>query len=210
MSNVDFVIGRCRHRCIWRGAFLGLSYLLVGDRLRLARDVVKLAHRRWASDDGLSFDQWLSQHSRSADLRERFWDVILVSALSETADRMAVPHARKVFVDGFLANRDGWRVQIPTVPLDELYGRRLTEWLTQQGVTVRTLAGVSQLRAGEESRSQHLVWSNQSGRSCQSAIGPFAIGRGHRSETSSLSRSRGIGRPICFPRASCSTSRSPA
>lgn len=128
------------------GAFLGLSYFSRRDRMRLCLDVARLAHRRWSVDTGLSFDDWLAKHSRTAHLRERFWDVILVSALSETADRIAVPHARKVFVDGFLANRDGWRVQIPTVPLDELYGRRLIDWLTQRGVAVRMLAGVGRLK----------------------------------------------------------------
>jgi squalene-associated FAD-dependent desaturase len=126
-------------------AFDSLTWFSKNERRRLMRDVARLAHRRWSIDRGLSFEGWLAEHARTADLRERFWDVLLVSALSETAGRISVPHARKVFVDGFLAHRDGWRVQIPTVPLDELYGRRLTDWLSERGVSVTTGAGVARL-----------------------------------------------------------------
>lgn len=127
------------------GSFLGLCYLTLMQRLRLCRDVTRLAHRRWKDAADLSFEDWLVRHSRTADLRQHFWDVILVSALSETADRISVPAARKVFVDGFLASRSGWRVQIPRVPLDELYGQQLRDWLTSRGSVIRTLAGVAAL-----------------------------------------------------------------
>lgn len=150
-------------------AFGSLTWFSKDERRRLMRDVARLAHRRWSVDRGLSFEQWLAEHSRTADLRERFWDVILVSALSESAGRISVPHARKVFVDGFLAHRDGWRVQIPTVPLDELYGRRLTDWLSARGVRVTTGAGVAgleeqdclvtgiRLRSGEQIRADEVI-----------------------------------------------------
>src|SRR5690606_27349531 len=52
-------------------------------------------------------------------------------------------------VDGFLANRTAWRVHLPTVPLDELYGRRVTDWLQSRGATVRTQAGVARLEEHE-------------------------------------------------------------
>jgi squalene-associated FAD-dependent desaturase len=78
---------------------------------------------------------------------------MLVSALSETLDRIAVPAARKVFVDAFLANREGWRVEIPTVPLDELYGSHLTEWLTRRGVTIRLQSGAGRLLIDEDTAS---------------------------------------------------------
>ena len=37
--------------------------------------------------------------------------------------------ARKVFLDGFLRNRYGFQMEIPLVPLGELYGTRLETWL---------------------------------------------------------------------------------
>jgi squalene-associated FAD-dependent desaturase len=125
--------------------FLRLRYLSLSERLRLSRDLRELAHPRWVAADDRSFAAWLTEPGRSADLRDRFWDVVLVSALSESAERIALPYARQVFVDGFLGHRRAWRVQIPTVPLEELYGARLIEWLTARGGTVRVQSGVTGL-----------------------------------------------------------------
>ncbi len=51
-------------------------------------------------------------------------------------------YARKVFLDGFLRNRDGFQLELPLVPLGELYGTRLESWLRDQGVTVHLKTGV--------------------------------------------------------------------
>jgi uncharacterized protein with NAD-binding domain and iron-sulfur cluster len=94
---------------------------------------------------------------------------VLVSSLSETLDRIDVASARKVLVDAFLSNRAGWQVQIPTVPLDVLYGTHLTGWLTARGASVRLQAGADRLtiengravgvvlRAGEMVEADHVV-----------------------------------------------------
>jgi uncharacterized protein with NAD-binding domain and iron-sulfur cluster len=68
-----------------------------------------------------------------------------VSALSETLDRIDVGHARKVFVDGFVANRHGWEVWLPTAHLDELYGARLERWLKSRNVEPRLQCGVKRI-----------------------------------------------------------------
>ncbi|TXT28777.1 MAG: squalene-associated FAD-dependent desaturase, partial [Planctomycetota bacterium] len=88
---------------------------------------------------------WLIEQRQPANVVDRFWWVVLVSALSESLDRVSVAAARKVFVDGFLANRLGWEVWLPTVPLDELYSGRLTQWLNSHGVEVRLKSGVERL-----------------------------------------------------------------
>ncbi len=67
---------------------------------------------------------------------------MLVSALNERLDRMDVGHARKVFVDGFLRDREGYKMELPLVPLGELYGTRLERWLADNGVNVRLTTGV--------------------------------------------------------------------
>ncbi len=55
---------------------------------------------------------------------------------------MDVGHARKVFVDGFLSTRTGFQMELPLVPLGELYGSRLENWLRGHGVEVRLTTGV--------------------------------------------------------------------
>jgi len=47
-----------------------------------------------------------------------------------------------VFVDGFLADRRGFEVELPTVPLGRLYGAELASWLEKHGVRVMLNAGV--------------------------------------------------------------------
>ncbi len=154
------------------GAFARLSYLSWRDKFALARGLRALACSGAtgeglrspvisqntggskqppvapgirADERGLPFSEWLARHGQTRAAIDRFWHVVLVSALSETLDRIDVEHARKVFVDTFLAHRDGWFVEIPTVPLEELYGGRLTEWLTSRGTTIRLQAAVERI-----------------------------------------------------------------
>ncbi|QDU35904.1 15-cis-phytoene desaturase [Maioricimonas rarisocia] len=127
------------------GAFAKLRFLTWGEKLSLARALNALARDTTAADQ--SFADWLRAHGQTERLMERFWSVVLVSALSETLDRIDVAYARKVFVDGFMTHRDGWTVQIPQAPLDELYGSRVTHWLQARGGAVRLQSGAAELTA---------------------------------------------------------------
>ena len=140
------------------GAFARLSYLAWRDKFALARGLKALARGVRADERGLPFSEWLARHGQTHAAIDRFWHVVLVSALSETLDRIDVEHARKVFVDTFLAHRDGWYVEIPTVPLEDLYGGRLTEWLMSRGTTIRLQASVDQIElAGDAASGARLL-----------------------------------------------------
>lgn len=125
-------------------SFAGLSYLTWYDKWRLAWGLKALAARRLANSDELMSD-WLQRHRQTPNAISRVWQVVLVSALSESLDRIAVKDARKVFVDAFLANRHGWELQIPTEPLDALYTQRVGGWLRERGVEVRPSNGVNRV-----------------------------------------------------------------
>ncbi|MDB5337623.1 MAG: pds [Planctomycetaceae bacterium] len=125
-------------------SFARLSYLTWYDKWRLAWGLKALAHRKIAGSNEIMSD-WLRRHRQTPNTIQRVWQVVLVSALSESLDRIAVKDARKVFVDAFLANRHGWELQIPTAPLDTLYTQRVATWLRGQGTDVRPLAGVSRI-----------------------------------------------------------------
>lgn len=126
-----------------------LGYLKARDKWQIARALGALAREKPAAV-GQPFAVWLRRHRQSPQAIERFWQVVLVSALSESLDRIDLRAARKVFVDAFLAHRHGWDVLIPTAPLDELYGRRLTNWLESRDVTIRLQAGVERLVCGQD------------------------------------------------------------
>lgn len=83
------------------------------------------------------FADWLRERGQPALAVNRFWRVILVSALSERLERISVRYARQVFLQGFLAHRRAWQMVVPTVPLGELFGQRVLEWLRGRRVDVR-------------------------------------------------------------------------
>lgn len=126
-------------------AFARLSYLSWKDKIGLARGLRALAKGVRPEERGLPFSEWLARQRQTPAAITRFWHVVLVSALSETLDRIDVEHARKVFVDTFLAHRDGWLMEVPAVPLEDLYGGRLTEWLSSRGTELRLQSTVEQL-----------------------------------------------------------------
>ncbi|MBX3442510.1 MAG: hydroxysqualene dehydroxylase HpnE [Planctomyces sp.] len=129
-------------------AFLKLSYLTLREKLAAARGLRALA-RGWDVRTGESFAAWLERQRQPQLVVDRFWYVVLVSALSESLDRIDVGYARKVFVDGFLANRAGWEVTIPRAPLDAIYEGPLLSWLERQGVDVRRRSGAAAVELAE-------------------------------------------------------------
>lgn len=147
-------------------SFARLSYLTWHDKWRLAWGLRALAHRGQATSNELMSD-WLTRHRQPQRTIDRVWQVVLVSALSESLERITVKDARKVFVDAFLANRHGWELQIPTEPLDTLYTQCVGDRLRKEGVDVRLSAGVSRVvmagdrAGGVELRDGHTVMADE-------------------------------------------------
>ena len=143
------------------GSFLRANYLTMGERLRVAYGVARLKSWRPDGKHGPheSVLDFLRRNGQTDRTIRRYWATVLISALNEQLDRMDVGHARKVFVDGFLRHRDGYRMEIPLVPLGELYGRRLETWLAEHGVAVRLTTGVRSIAAGpEDGEAASGVW----------------------------------------------------
>ncbi len=113
-------------------AFLRAHYLGLPDKARIAWG---LACLRLAPDGAdPPFRDWLRRHGQTPRTIDRFWGVVLTSALNESPDRVGLRYARKVFVDGFLRHPRGFEVELPAVPLGRLYGDELLAWLDQHGV----------------------------------------------------------------------------
>ncbi len=127
-------------RALW-----GLGYLSLRDKFAIARGLFSLRMAKPLTNDRTSFAEWLGRQRQPTNAIEYFWNVVLVSALSESLDRISLAAGRKVFVDGFLTNREGWKVSLPTVPLDELYSGTLSQWLAAHDVEVRLKTGVERL-----------------------------------------------------------------
>lgn len=127
-------------RSFWR-----LHFLSFFDKLRIAWGLLCLRFSRLhnvSPFEEVEFQTWLERHLQSPRIIRRFWSTVLVSALNETIDRIGFKYARKVFVDGFLRDRRGYEVHVPTAPLDRLYGEELQMWFQKYKVELRCNAGV--------------------------------------------------------------------
>ena len=125
------------------GALFRLKFLSLGDKLGIARAMLRLM-KLPATDEacGPTVSAWLQERQQSAATIERFWQVVLVSALGESLERASLAAARKVFLDGFLAHRDASHVVVPQVSLSNLY-ERVVQSLQSRGVVIHLGAPVA-------------------------------------------------------------------
>ena len=76
---------------------------------------------------------------------ERFWSTIIVSALGESLENVALGPMRKVIVEGFLASRSAYEVLIPEQPLRQLFGEKAARELQDRGIEIHTNRSVRRL-----------------------------------------------------------------
>ncbi len=120
-------------------SFMRFKFLTARDKLSLARGLTSLIFGN-SKDDGTSFQDWLTRHHQTPNAIERFWKPILVSALSEDMDRIAIPYAAQVVRES-MKSPEARRMGIPQVPLTELYNAARDYIATHEG-TIRFRASV--------------------------------------------------------------------
>jgi squalene-associated FAD-dependent desaturase len=108
------------------GSFLSFAPLAFADKLSIARAMrtILFAEGRPAeafAGAPISMLDWLRLQRQTPRAIERFWRVVLVSALDEELDRTDARFGIDVFWKAFLSNRTGYRMGVPAVPLAELY-----------------------------------------------------------------------------------------
>jgi len=108
------------------GSFLGFAPLKLKDKLCIAwamLNILQTNGRTWDVDQhgGISMLEWLRRRGQTKGAIERFWRVVLVSALDEELDKSDARYGIDVFWKGFLSNSTGYRMGVPAVPLAELY-----------------------------------------------------------------------------------------
>ena len=128
-------------------SFLFLDALTWPDKLGIGRAMLTIARAGGnpPTAAGASMLDWLHRMGQTPGAIERFWRVVLVSALDEELARTDAQYGIEVFWKAFLANRQGYRVGIPSVPLAELY-EGCERAVVQRGGEVRVRAGVREIR----------------------------------------------------------------
>ncbi len=108
------------------GSFATFAPLTLLDKLSIARAMLDILRTQGNPADlqengGISMLEWLRRRSQTKRAIERFWRVVLVSALDEELDRTDARFGVDVFWKAFLSNSTGYRMGVPAVPLANLY-----------------------------------------------------------------------------------------
>jgi squalene-associated FAD-dependent desaturase len=108
------------------GSFLTFAPLSSADKKAIAHAMLDILRGKGHTPDldepgGISMLEWLQRRKQTLRAIERFWRVVLVSALDEELDRTDARFGVDVFWKGFLSNRAGYRIGVPRVPLAQLY-----------------------------------------------------------------------------------------
>ncbi len=101
-------------------------------------------------DSTESLGDWLRRHGQTPGAIERFWRLVIASALNADLDCIAVPYAAKIIRQLFLNSAEAGSMGMSTVPLSELYAGAL-EFLQQRGADVLLNAPVEAVRRDESS-----------------------------------------------------------
>jgi squalene-associated FAD-dependent desaturase len=108
------------------GSFAKFAPLALKDKMSIARAMLAIlgtsGHPPGVNEPGgISMLEWLHRQRQTKGAIERFWRVVLVSALDEELDKTDARFGIDVFWKAFLSNRSGYRMGVPAVPLAELY-----------------------------------------------------------------------------------------
>lgn len=92
----------------------------LADKIALARAFSAMMRAHDAnSKEPLS--QWLARHGQTQGAVNRFWRLVIASALNAELDSIAVPYAAKVVRELFMNSAIAGTMGMSTVPLSELY-----------------------------------------------------------------------------------------
>jgi squalene-associated FAD-dependent desaturase len=108
------------------GSFARFAPLNLSDKLSIARAMFAILRTKGHPRDldetaAISMLEWLQRQRQTKRAIERFWRVVLVSALDEELDKTDARYGIDVFWKAFLSNRTGYRMGVPIVPLADLY-----------------------------------------------------------------------------------------
>jgi squalene-associated FAD-dependent desaturase len=139
------------------GSFLTFSLLTIADKFSIARAMFDIVASKGKTNDlneagGISMLEWLRRRGQTTGAIERFWRVVLVSALDEELEHTDARYGVDVFWKAFLLNSTGYRMGVPVVPLAELY-EGCEAAIKARGGEVHLRVPVRGLRADEASIS---------------------------------------------------------
>jgi len=113
-------------------SFASFAPLTLLDKLSIARAMLNIIQHagnppEFRGPGSISMLEWLRRRGQTRGAINRFWRVVLVSALDEELDRTDARFGVEVFWKAFLSSSTGYRMGVPAVPLSGLYDGCKTE-----------------------------------------------------------------------------------
>jgi squalene-associated FAD-dependent desaturase len=132
-------------------SFLFFGALTFADKRGIAKAMLAIATAGGEPPDveGVSMLDWLRRMKQTTSAIERFWRVVLVSALDEELAQTDARYGIDVFWKAFLGSKTGYRVGIPVVPLADLYNG-CRDSIVRKGGEVRMRANVREIRVSDK------------------------------------------------------------
>jgi squalene-associated FAD-dependent desaturase len=122
------------------------------DKVALGRAFTALM-RHVPADSTESLGEWLTRHKQTRGAQDRFWRLVIASALNAEIDQIALPYAAKVIRELFMNSAFAGSMGMSTVPLSELYAP-VTPYIEERGGSVLLNANVE----GAEWDEETLQW----------------------------------------------------
>jgi squalene-associated FAD-dependent desaturase len=129
-------------------SFLRFPFLSVKDKFVISRAIAALSFTT-QHDTGKSFLEWCHDHGQTETAIERFWKPILVSALSEDLDLIAVSYAAQVVRES-MKSPAARHMGVPAIPLTDLYNRA-GDYIRARGGEIRFRTSLRAFCAAESS-----------------------------------------------------------
>ena len=152
---------------------LSSSAFSLTDKLSLAR-AFSAVLRGDEGRPGETLAGWLRRHRQTKGALDRFWRLVIASALNAEIDQIAVPYATKVIRELFMNSAFAGAMGMSRVPLSELYAG-VPQFLAARG-------GELMLNANIESASQSVSWNADSAQWSLSTRGAAGSSREIRSD----------------------------
>ncbi|MFZ0744339.1 MAG: hydroxysqualene dehydroxylase HpnE [Terracidiphilus sp.] len=134
---------------------LTASAFSLADKVALSRAFSALM-KRVPADSTESLGAWLKRNGQTKGAIERFWRLVIASALNANLDDIALPYAAKVVRELFMNSAQAGSMGMSSVPLSELY-EGAVEFLAQRGSSVHFNANVESAEWDEETSEWALV-----------------------------------------------------
>jgi squalene-associated FAD-dependent desaturase len=119
-----------------------------GDKMALARAFCALM-RPIPANSTETLGAWLKRNGQTQGAADRFWRLVIASALNADIDVIALPYAAKVIRELFLNSAQAGEMGVSSVPLNELYGGA-EQFISRCGGKVVFHAGVDAAEWDEE------------------------------------------------------------